>query len=669
MRFYWALWLGMTINFYLFAQKQSSDTVSLPFSYFYIDYQPDKITIFTENNLWSLSASTDELLKFVPGMHILPGGILSYKGKRQFLLYVNYKQILLPDDEQIGAYLRNIPAFQVSKIEIRESPSAEFDAQGNACMLTVVMRQESSTPFHLSLYSNYSNGQQQKVMGGLRLSFQKSKWYHFIFQDHTQSNRMMNTQTFRQPYYLQKTTDDQTITNNIRFGTTFTPDNQNTYNLQFRGMYHRAFQDNQIFFRSDNIHHFQVNNFDDWRDIHARFYYRHDFKKINQYFIVDVTMGKYLLKNRYFAESPVFGILSHIVSTRLNTQTTQLTYNAPWRKWQTQTGIKFTHINFDNRTSFSNLDTTNTLILKNIPAQNHFIFTESINSLYTQAERKIGNISLKIGIRFENSVTLGRQSPQPLRTKQKHWGIFPHFLVTLPISKYQEISCSYGRRIDRFQYNKRNTLITATSPYTYQQGNDDLQPQMGHIFVLSHFYKQDLLVTSFHLNINRNIIYDVLENQDFHTIHHVQNANGFWVNRGVSISFNKRINSWWYTSAFVYGFKNIYTNNTSINSYDLRSFGGQLFQRIELGRNYSIELGCFYHTASSWLNEQYGQTWSVYAAFQKEFYHRKLSVRINTFDMLANRVFIKETALQTYQSIQMPSRLISFSVIYRFIKD
>ena len=72
-----------------------------------------------------------------------------------------------------------------------------------------------------------------------------------------------------------------------------------------------------------------------------------------------------------------------------------------------------------------------------------------------------------------------------------------------------QFALSYGRRIERPDYQDLNPFQYQFDRYTYRQGNPELQPQFSHNFELSYNYKGELNVSANYTTIT-DIINDVL---------------------------------------------------------------------------------------------------------------------------------------------------------------
>lgn len=107
-----------------------------------IDAKLDKKT-FTADELKSQSGgSVLQILNTIPGINVQDGKLL-IRGSSQVAVLVNGQQTALTGfSSQSG--LDNIPASAIEKIELINNPSAKYDANGNAGIVNIIFKKNSS---------------------------------------------------------------------------------------------------------------------------------------------------------------------------------------------------------------------------------------------------------------------------------------------------------------------------------------------------------------------------------------------------------------------------------------------------------------------------------------------------------------------------------------------
>jgi iron complex outermembrane receptor protein len=83
---------------------------------------------------------------------------------------------------------------------------------------------------------------------------------------------------------------------------------------------------------------------------------------------------------------------------------------------------------------------------------------------------------------------------------------------------------SYGRRIDRPNYQDLNPFYNFLDKYTYQVGNPYLNPQFSHNFEINHTFRS-MLTTSMNYSTTKDIIQEVLEQVDSTNTSFIKKSN------------------------------------------------------------------------------------------------------------------------------------------------
>ncbi len=128
---------------------------------------------------------------------------------------------------------------------------------------------------------------------------------------------------------------------------------------------------------------------------------------------------------------------------------------------------------------------------------NHFIYTENINAAYVKLREQVKKFSMQLGLRAEQTVAIdGDQVIKDSNFRKNYIQVF-HTVYLFYQRSYNSTLClSYGRRVQRPDYQDLNPFQYQLDRYTYNQGNPNLQPQFSHNIELSYNYKGQLNLTA-----------------------------------------------------------------------------------------------------------------------------------------------------------------------------
>ncbi|CAN5213923.1 hypothetical protein BH23BAC1_BH23BAC1_13440 [soil metagenome] len=210
-----------------------------------------------------------------------------------------------------------------------------------------------------------------------------------------------------------------------------------------------------------------------------------------------------------------------------------------------EAGIKSSYIQSDNNLVFEsfldnrwNYDETRS---------NHFKYSENINAAYVNFGGKLNDkTTIQMGLRVEQTSSEGNSVTLNQVVKREYTNLFPTFFLSRQIDSSNVLNISYSRRIDRPNYQSLNPFIFYLDPYTYQQGNPYLQPQMTHSLQLVHTYKNTFSTTLGYSHTTDVIIHEVPGQIPEENITYVQAQNmANQDNVNLTLSYPVKVKNWW----------------------------------------------------------------------------------------------------------------------------
>jgi hypothetical protein len=159
----------------------------------------DKKTFNLENNLSQSGGSALQAMSNLPGVSIQEGQVM-LRGNHQVVILINGQQTAMTGfGNQNG--LDNLPASSIQKIEIINNPSAKFDANGNAGIINIILKEKKDQGINGQIGMNLGLGtlgikkenlpnirpQYQhtpKINPSLSANYRKKNYNLFIQADH-----------------------------------------------------------------------------------------------------------------------------------------------------------------------------------------------------------------------------------------------------------------------------------------------------------------------------------------------------------------------------------------------------------------------------------------------------------------------------------------------------
>ena len=260
-----------------------------------------------------------------------------------------------------------------------------------------------------------------------------------------------------------------------------------------------------------------------------------------------------------------------------------------------------------------------------------------INAAYVNYNRQIKKWGLQLGLRFENTYSKGNQVKYNQTVTRNYRQLFPTSYISYALNKNNNFGLSYGRRIERPNYQDLNPFIYFLDKYTFREGNPYLTPQFSHNIELSHNYKGQLN-TSANFTRTTDIINDVLLQNDTTKVTFQTKRNiAIRRNIGISISYNKGLTKYWTVSVFTNIFNNFfqgYVNNAYLST-SYTSFLVTLNNQFRFGKGWSGEISGFYRAKTLETGLIVSNPMGVFSlGVGKQLFKNKGTLRLNVRDPL-----------------------------------
>ncbi|MGI4761008.1 MAG: outer membrane beta-barrel protein [Janthinobacterium lividum] len=144
---------------------------------------------------------------------------------------------------------------------------------------------------------------------------------------------------------------------------------------------------------------------------------------------------------------------------------------------------------------------------------NHFIYRENVRAAYATFSRSIQKVALQVGLRAEQTSTIGTSLTLGQATERQYLNLFPSVSAQYNHSEKTQFGFSYRRKIERFQFGIVNPFVTYISPYRYSQGNPNIMPSFSHNVELSYSYGS-LVSASIAYSQFSNVLVDSFQKND-----------------------------------------------------------------------------------------------------------------------------------------------------------
>jgi hypothetical protein len=242
-----------------------------------------------------------------------------------------------------------------------------------------------------------------------------------------------------------------------------------------------------------------------------------------------------------------------------------------------------------------------------------------------------------MGLRLEQTHSEGNSVTLNQVVERNYLNLFPTFFLSRQFDSSNVLNLSYSRRIDRPNYQSLNPFIFYLDPYTYQQGNPYLQPQLTHSLQLVYTYKNSLSTTLGYSHTSDVIIHEVPGQIPEKNITYVQAQNmADQDNVNLTISYPWKIKNWWNIQNNFTVFYNRLTSPYLGEQFniDVVAYNAYISNNFVLGKGFTAEVAGWYNSKSFYglfVNQPMG---AFSLGVQKQMFDKKLTIKANINDPL-----------------------------------
>ena len=474
----------------------------------------DRLTVNVANSITAAGATALEVLERSPGVVVdrQQGGIF-LSGKDGVIVMMNGKINRMPI-KAVVQLLEGMPSDNIEKIELITTPPANFDAEGNAGFINIVLKQTNDRGLNGSFNLSAGYGRGTTSAGSLNFNYRKGAvnlFGDYSFRRRTQEQIFTN---YRRVMIGGQVVETNTTTNrkpirtnhNARLGMDVELGEKTVLGLLASGYNNNWIMDavNPSYTAYDGVADTMLvlNNSEEseWKHISGNGNLQHTFAE-GEVLTFDVDYLRYIHKNptnylntysdmegRFLFEEKTFSGKE----TPIKVGVGKLDYRKKLSgNWKMEIGAKATVSRFDNWVVVSQYD--NGVEVTNPELTAKYRLGESIGAAYTAIDGRLDkNTTVKFGLRYEyTDSNLGTEEEANIVDRQ-YSNFFPSLFLSRKINEEQSANFSYSRRITRPTFNNLAPFIIFFDPNTYYSGNPALQPAISNNVKLDYRFKTAL---------------------------------------------------------------------------------------------------------------------------------------------------------------------------------
>ena len=461
--------------------------------------QEDDKTIVDPEALAASSTNAYEIMEKVPGLFVDGDGNIYLNSTTPATVYINGREQKISAAD-MATILKSLPPGAIATIEILRTPSARYDASGGGGIVNVVLKKGVRIGLTGSVNAGFNQGKYGNRFAGINLNNNNGPLNTYLNLqyserktfDELQTDRFIGCDTVLSQEAL---TLYPTKSYYAGFGVGYqlSPKWDVGYDgrLSFNTSRNSSTNESQLISRqtgrAGQANRADVGNKGENYNLSQSLSLKYKWDSLGSEWSSDVSYTlspnetNQHLVTRFQLPSSFTINTEGAIDNKLQFLSAQSNLVKKLPKQLTlEAGVKGTWVLFSNSTDYYN--TSNGSKVKLAARSGAYNYTENINAAYLQASKTVKGITLKVGLRMENTAMKGTQrAPLDTAFLFNRTDFFPYVYLSRQLMKIAGYDLRaylvYRRTISRPAYEYLNPSIRVVDPYLFETGNPSLRPQ------------------------------------------------------------------------------------------------------------------------------------------------------------------------------------------------
>ncbi|WP_324720894.1 outer membrane beta-barrel family protein [Salinimicrobium sp. HB62] len=603
-----------------------------------------------------------EMLSRAPGVSVDQNGEFMINGKSGVNVMLDGRMSYLTAKE-LQTLLESMPAENIEEIEVIHNPSAKYDAEGTAGILNITLTKNAETGFSGSVYGGYRVNHQNLFNSGINLNFNKGKWNSFAGLDISERGRYRPQQVVRtfpgnEDYniYEQDGLDvNKELVPSLRVGTDYDLDKNHSLgvmtNLIYRDL-HANWNTFSTLSHSQKGEYLKVDalNERDEQFYNGQFNMHYTGKLDSLGTILSADLDYVRLENeenfnftntyKYADDgSEELELLDNISLSDYSIYSAKMDFSTPLSATSTLgLGLKASKVVSDS--DLKNYIMENDQRRFDPTRSDRFRYEEEIYAAYANYSNRLSESwNLQAGLRAEQTFGEGRSFTMNVSSKRDYFELFPNLMVEQKVSENYQMNYSYSRRIERPDYSTFNPTIFYLDPFSYTEGNPDLQPRITNTFNWTHtLFKKYSLILSYDSSNNHFLELPAANPETGLTSYTSRNVDNFRSYGATVVAPVELANFWNVNNTIVVNQQEFdFTMDASSLENDNLFYMVQSNHQINLPWDVKFEVNASYRGPVAHGVYNIDRQWWIDAGIKKSFLNDRLGVTLNATDIFRGK--------------------------------
>jgi outer membrane receptor protein involved in Fe transport len=618
----------------------------------------DRMVINVASSITYAGSTALDVLERSPGVTVdRQNNNISINSKSGVVVMINGKISRMPMSAVVQL-LAGMSSDNIEKMEIITTPPANFDAEGNAGYLNIVLKSNHNYGTNGSYSATLGYNKGEETLGSININHRKGKVN--LYGDYSYTRQHMN-QVFEFSHAISnqgKLTENSSrsdrdavqIYHDARIGLDYELSKKTIIgglvNVYFSRWTMDAANIGRIFINKQldtltTVANDEKHNLSSYStNLNLQHSFTVDEKltfNLDYLYYRDNNPVNYL--NSYFNGSGNFSYAQNVRSSKItpvNFWVGTADYSKKLsKKTDVEAGAKITVSNFNNNVQIERIEQN---IWKTDPSLSaEYQLKENIAAAYSSFTINLSEkMGIKMGLRYEyTNSNLGSVTQKNIVDRQ-YGRLFPSFFFSNSFNENNAINFSYSRRITRPTFWDMAPFVIFVDPNTFFSGNTALQPSISDGINAAYTYKKKILSFSYSYTAdpitNFSPKVDATTNKQTLSAENMENMQTFNINLSLPFMLNK----WWNMQNNLSGSRQstkAFYNNEPI-SLENKNYSINTTQSFKLPKDFSMEVSGFYYSGGLFGFYKVKPYGSLDFGTQKKLKHNKGNLRAGVSNIL-----------------------------------
>ncbi|MCS4435168.1 TonB-dependent receptor domain-containing protein [Aquiflexum gelatinilyticum] len=625
-------------------EAQNLEEVTVNATRPFFELEEGKMVVNVANSISAAGLSVIDVLDRSPGVMVnRQSNSLSILGKNGVVILMNGHRFRMPLE---AAYqmLAGLNSSDVEKIEIITVPPSNYDADGDAGFINIVMKKDNATVGtngSVTIGQGYGSGYNGNMSFSLNHQGPKFSWFGILsatyvdqvaeweqFRGNNNGFEDISIDTYTDRFSTRKSINYQAgfdyklATNTILSG--LVSGYNNRWDMTAPNVTKSSYS-----ISPDTLIKMTTVEVNKWSHIMGNINLQHTFQNGQ---VISTNVDYLTYKN---SNPSWYTIMNYDESNDLiSSEEFRITKDTPIDLWvadlnhsmkigksvAVESGLRATFSQFTNTVIFEEKLGSDWMIDPNFT--NDGLLNEDILAAFSTAKIEFDDkTTLNAGVRYENTKTnLTTVSGEEI--VDRHYGdFFPTAFLSRKINDNNLVQVSYGRRITRPTFNQMAPFVFFSDPFTFFAGNENILPTYTNTFKTDFSHKSMIFFVQY--SQDKNVIASFQPTLDEETNTVFLKTENLDQSQTVAmmVAFPLKVTSWWeMQNNFTFNYQKVNSElNGEIYEVDQKGLQVVLTNTFPLPKKYTIELMGYYISPTingyfNWLSRGF-----VNLGIQKDF--------------------------------------------------